>query len=135
MSVSRHPAAQPLLQLDPAVEKQVLELLRSHTRLAQYDAELGRLRAHVNSVVVRRAALQAHCDNYGSLLAPIRKLPAEILVRIFELCRQFEDDSLPSAADAGFTPSNRPPCSPWRRCATYGVPSRSIRLHYGTPLN
>ncbi|KAJ6569748.1 hypothetical protein DFH09DRAFT_1154705, partial [Mycena vulgaris] len=120
MSFSRHPAAEPLLQLDPAVEKQVLELLRSHTRLAQYDTKLARLRTHVNSVVVRRAAPQAHCDNYGSLLVPIRKLPAETLVKIFELCRHFEDDSLPfiRRRRARFTPSNRPPCSPWRRCAT-----------------
>ncbi|KAJ7265287.1 hypothetical protein C8J57DRAFT_1006678, partial [Mycena rebaudengoi] len=109
MSFPNYSAVQPLFLLDPAMEKQVLELLRSHTHppahlgatmstvaagLTQYDIELARLRAQFNGVVARRAALQEHYDRYASLLAPIRRLPSEILVEIFDICRHWGHHSL-----------------------------------------
>ncbi|KAJ7142868.1 hypothetical protein C8R44DRAFT_761323 [Mycena epipterygia] len=110
MSFPHHSAVQPLFSLDPAMDQQVLELLSSHTHppphlaatmssvaagLAQYDTELARLRAQLNSVEARRAALQDHYDRCSSLNAPIRRLPSELLVKIFNLYKRFEDHSLP----------------------------------------
>ncbi|KAJ7763960.1 hypothetical protein DFH07DRAFT_916982 [Mycena maculata] len=47
--------------------------------LARYDEEISRLQAN-------RAILQTHYDECQALQAPIRRLPSEILVKIFALC-------------------------------------------------
>ncbi|KAJ7110773.1 hypothetical protein C8R43DRAFT_1159861 [Mycena crocata] len=41
----------------------------------------------ISSVTVKRAVLQTHYDNCRSLLAPVGRLPSDILLKIFESCR------------------------------------------------
>ncbi|KAJ7930850.1 hypothetical protein B0H13DRAFT_1702544 [Mycena leptocephala] len=109
MSIFHTMGAQQRYRLDAPRKAELLELLRSHTSpppgvrstmseiaadIAQYDAELAILHARIDRVAARRAALQKHHDEYKGLFAPIRGLPAEILLNIFELYRSFGDTSI-----------------------------------------
>ncbi|KAJ7491765.1 hypothetical protein B0H11DRAFT_2007768 [Mycena galericulata] len=78
-----------------------MELLRSHDpptedlpstisalsdELARYDDEISRLRAQLSTLESDRAALHAHHTACKSVLAPIRRLPTELMAGIFALC-------------------------------------------------
>ncbi|KAF7358751.1 F-box domain-containing protein [Mycena sanguinolenta] len=52
-------------------------------KIAELEAELSRLKSH-------RSALEVYRRDCRSLLAPIRRLPSETLVDIFQLCRPSE---------------------------------------------
>ncbi|KAJ7038786.1 hypothetical protein C8F04DRAFT_348604 [Mycena alexandri] len=80
---------------------QIRELLRLHfpppthlsstlsaitNELARYDMEIARVQKKLDQLVVDRASFQTRHSDYTSLLAPIRRLPSEILVEIFGLC-------------------------------------------------
>ncbi|KAJ7728882.1 hypothetical protein B0H16DRAFT_1894001 [Mycena metata] len=54
--------------------------------LARYDTEIARVQKKLDQLVVDRVAFQTRHSDYTSLLAPIRRLPSEILVEIFGLC-------------------------------------------------
>ncbi|KAJ7473998.1 hypothetical protein FB451DRAFT_1558270 [Mycena latifolia] len=100
-------APSPLLP-EPAQREELHSLLRSHCQppdhlastisalsgeLARYDAEIGRLQAQLDRMASERAALESYYELYRSLLSPIRRLPSEILVKIFTL---FCPDPLPT---------------------------------------
>ncbi|KAF7341167.1 F-box domain-containing protein [Mycena venus] len=87
--------------LDATQETQIRELLRSHLplpshlpstlssladRLAQYDVEITSLQKKLDRLRSERAAFQKQYEDCNSLLAPIRRLPSEILVGIFGMC-------------------------------------------------
>ncbi|KAJ6568911.1 hypothetical protein B0H19DRAFT_938619, partial [Mycena capillaripes] len=90
------------------VEKsQVRALLRSHSpppshlastistiseQLARYENEIPRLRAQLEQAEADCAALKEHYDAVRSLLAPIRRLPSEVLVQIFRGCEDPPDE-------------------------------------------
>ncbi|KAF7358726.1 F-box domain-containing protein [Mycena sanguinolenta] len=61
------------------------ELEKCDKRIAELEEELDRLET-------RREALAAYHQDCSSLLAPIRRLPPEILTDIFQLCRPSEPD-------------------------------------------
>ncbi|KAJ6492213.1 hypothetical protein C8R45DRAFT_1212983 [Mycena sanguinolenta] len=61
------------------------ELKKYDNRISQLKDELGRLESH-------RSALDAYHRDCHSLLAPIRRLPSEILLHIFELHRSSQPD-------------------------------------------
>ncbi|KAJ7474007.1 hypothetical protein FB451DRAFT_1466459 [Mycena latifolia] len=65
--------------------------------LERYDADIARLQAQLDRVASERAALQSYYEDCGSLLSPIRRLPSEILVKIFTL---FCPDPLPTPLDS-----------------------------------
>ncbi|KAK7038389.1 hypothetical protein R3P38DRAFT_2905811 [Favolaschia claudopus] len=54
--------------------------------LARYDSEIARLEAQMDHLQKSRAAVQEFRAECISLLSPVRRLPAEILVKIFALC-------------------------------------------------
>ncbi|KAJ7147742.1 hypothetical protein C8R43DRAFT_1010551 [Mycena crocata] len=103
-----HSAPRPHLLPDPAIKKQVRELLRRNVieppdhlpstlaaiaeELAQYDDEIVELRAQLRSVEADREVLQQHYNDCHGLVAPVRRLLPEILVQIFELCRRVDWD-------------------------------------------
>lgn len=58
-------------------------LVDVHRDLESYDVGISRLKAMVISLENQRAELEIHAEEYDSLLAPIRKLPPEILRTIF----------------------------------------------------
>ncbi|KAJ7687714.1 hypothetical protein B0H17DRAFT_1069559 [Mycena rosella] len=67
--------------------------------LARYDARIEPLREELRQLETARAALQLHYDDCRSLLAPVRRLPFEILAKIFGLFSTEENASpLPSNA-------------------------------------
>ncbi|KAJ7687704.1 hypothetical protein B0H17DRAFT_1180742 [Mycena rosella] len=83
---------------DPATRLHIRELLRSNSQspdhirstisalsdeLAHYDARIAALREQLTGLEATRAALKAHSDDCEGLLAPIRRLPSELLVKIF----------------------------------------------------
>ncbi|KAJ7824451.1 hypothetical protein B0H14DRAFT_2186756, partial [Mycena olivaceomarginata] len=51
------------------------------------DEQATRLKAHLTSTESDRSKLKAHYDSCRGLLAPVRRLPPELLVKIFALCR------------------------------------------------
>ncbi|KAJ7649027.1 hypothetical protein DFH06DRAFT_944798, partial [Mycena polygramma] len=54
--------------------------------LARCDIEIATLRERLDQLLVERAAIQADYIDCNSLLAPVRRLPSEILAEIFALC-------------------------------------------------
>ncbi|KAJ6580091.1 hypothetical protein DFH09DRAFT_1360691 [Mycena vulgaris] len=104
MSAPQNFATREQLLSDSTI-KHIRELLRAHAEppehlprtvsavseeLARYDQEIARLHAQLRRIEADRALLQAHYDDSRGFLAPIRRLPSEILVKIFEICRQFK---------------------------------------------
>ncbi|KAJ6555656.1 hypothetical protein DFH09DRAFT_1365678 [Mycena vulgaris] len=86
---------------DAAQRTHIRQLLRSHStppdelpsilstlskELQRYDADISSLEEMLDRLRNERAAFQAHYDNCQSLLAPIRRLPSETLVEIFDMC-------------------------------------------------
>ncbi|KAJ7274948.1 hypothetical protein C8J57DRAFT_1127747, partial [Mycena rebaudengoi] len=60
-------------------------ILSSPGELARYDTEIGRLQGILDKMQVARAALQSRYDTSRSIVAPVRRLPSEILRDIFAL--------------------------------------------------
>ncbi|KAJ7288936.1 hypothetical protein C8J57DRAFT_1495198 [Mycena rebaudengoi] len=58
-------------------------LASSPATLAEYDAEIERLRSLLQKMVSDRATFHAYTEGCRSVLSPIRRLPAELLVEIF----------------------------------------------------
>ncbi|KAJ6556638.1 hypothetical protein DFH09DRAFT_923448 [Mycena vulgaris] len=69
--------------------------------LERHDKEIKRLQKQLKRLLSRRAALASYAHGCRSAFSPIRRLPAELLVEIFEMC------SPPSAEDISpdITPS------------------------------
>ncbi|KAJ7478362.1 hypothetical protein FB451DRAFT_1086944 [Mycena latifolia] len=86
---------------DPQQADFIRELIRSHRQLppqqlssivaslsdelARYDANIANLQDQLTRLISERAALKAQYDACRTVLAPIRRLPAEILGEIFAL--------------------------------------------------
>ncbi|KAJ7617204.1 hypothetical protein FB45DRAFT_933635 [Roridomyces roridus] len=68
------------------------DLSRCDEGLARLHTELARLQAQLNCLTAERQTLQIHYDDCHALLAPIRRLPSEILGSIFDLCRYPDED-------------------------------------------
>ncbi|KAJ6554835.1 hypothetical protein B0H19DRAFT_1263130 [Mycena capillaripes] len=83
--------------------------------LARYDAEVGRIEMILDELLFQRGSLARHVDRYKSVVAPVRRLPPELLIEIFDLC------GYPCAADLNLLPLSQV-CSYWRRIAA-GTPS------------
>ncbi|KAJ7511157.1 hypothetical protein B0H11DRAFT_867379 [Mycena galericulata] len=92
-------------QILPSPDKilQLKDLLRSHSmppdsshfrsvaeaslyEIKRYDAEIARIRQVLVDLRAERATLIAYADGCRSLFSPIRRVPPEILLEIFELC-------------------------------------------------
>ncbi|KAJ6551161.1 hypothetical protein B0H19DRAFT_893855, partial [Mycena capillaripes] len=54
--------------------------------LGRYDAEIERLQNALDLLPVERAALASHFEACRGVFSPIRRLPTELLVQIFEMC-------------------------------------------------
>ncbi|KAF8178878.1 hypothetical protein K438DRAFT_1604334, partial [Mycena galopus ATCC 62051] len=54
--------------------------------LVRYDTEIKRLQTVLNGLVSDRAMLEDYADGCQSLFTPVRRLPPELLVEIFEAC-------------------------------------------------
>ncbi|KAF7362607.1 F-box domain-containing protein [Mycena venus] len=54
--------------------------------LARYDAEIARIKEVLGGLVSQRDALAARITGCRSILAPIRRLPPELLVEILDFC-------------------------------------------------
>ncbi|KAF8177468.1 hypothetical protein K438DRAFT_1681424 [Mycena galopus ATCC 62051] len=87
----------------PGQIKEVLEHLRSNSvpsdasglrstiaaslpDVAHYDTEIGRLQQIMDRLVAERDALLQYNKKCSSVFAPVRRLPPEILAKIFSLC-------------------------------------------------
>ncbi|KAJ7146993.1 hypothetical protein C8R44DRAFT_864690 [Mycena epipterygia] len=88
---------------DPAQTNQLRDILRAHTlpletagfrnvigespyELARYDSEIQRLQEKLDQLKSDRATLESYANGCRSLFLPVRRLPAELLVEIFEMC-------------------------------------------------
>ncbi|KAJ7167963.1 hypothetical protein C8R46DRAFT_1350843 [Mycena filopes] len=54
--------------------------------LAQYDTEIDKLQQTLKRLSSERNSLQIHSHRCSSLMAPIRRIPPEVLAQIFDLC-------------------------------------------------
>ncbi|KAJ6447476.1 hypothetical protein C8R47DRAFT_1231414 [Mycena vitilis] len=61
-------------------------VLEAPTELARYDAEIERIQNVLADLVSKRNALATYAEGCRSALPPIRRVPTELWVRIFELC-------------------------------------------------
>jgi hypothetical protein len=58
--------------------------------LDRYDAEITRLEYHLKRLASERQSLVAYTDGCRSIFSPVRRLPAEILAEIFDMCSPTE---------------------------------------------
>ncbi|KAJ7098220.1 hypothetical protein C8R44DRAFT_356621 [Mycena epipterygia] len=70
----------------PAATDYRLQVPPSLAKVAEYDVEIAKLQVVLDRMVGDRAILQLHADGCLSVYAPIRRLPNEILLNIFDLC-------------------------------------------------
>ncbi|KAF7362612.1 3-beta hydroxysteroid dehydrogenase isomerase family [Mycena venus] len=56
------------------------------SELARYDTEIDRVKSILDGLTSDRATLAACADTCRSVFAPVRRLPSELLVEIFEAC-------------------------------------------------
>ncbi|KAJ7671244.1 hypothetical protein DFH06DRAFT_937982, partial [Mycena polygramma] len=59
---------------------------KASAELDKYDAEIGQLQILVSRLTSERAAISSHLDACRSVFSPIRRLPAELLTEIVEVC-------------------------------------------------
>jgi hypothetical protein len=95
-------STEPKFLPDPAQVAHLREILRSNSlppetthfrhvvetapaEIARYDSEIERLRVVLEKLVADRATLHAYAKGRRSIVAPIRRLPPEVLVQIFHL--------------------------------------------------
>ncbi|KAF9040337.1 hypothetical protein BDP27DRAFT_1244625, partial [Rhodocollybia butyracea] len=85
--------------------------------LDDYESEIYRLQIHIADIQTRRESLRTHEENLQSLLSPIRRLPNELLTRVFGYVCIENDlmDRCPSALILGSV------CLRWRQL-TIGCP-------------
>ncbi|KAJ7484345.1 hypothetical protein FB451DRAFT_82502 [Mycena latifolia] len=67
-----------------------LQVAPSLAKIAEYDVEIAKLQELMDRMVADRAILQYHAEGCLSVYAPIRHLPDEILLEIFEYCSPME---------------------------------------------
>ncbi|KAJ6519098.1 hypothetical protein C8R45DRAFT_12510 [Mycena sanguinolenta] len=70
----------------PSIPELSQELLRYDDEISRCEDEISRLRTHMKRVESERTALKAYGADCHCLLAPIRRMPTEVLVAIFALC-------------------------------------------------
>ncbi|KAJ7434827.1 hypothetical protein B0H11DRAFT_2116223, partial [Mycena galericulata] len=104
------------LLAEPGQADRIRKLLRAHLpppdhisstisalsdELSRYDDEISRPKTQLSTLTADRAALDAYHNDCSSLLSPIRRLPSELLVEIFDLCARsftpaFQFDDVPA---------------------------------------
>ncbi|KAJ7696385.1 hypothetical protein B0H14DRAFT_2240124, partial [Mycena olivaceomarginata] len=88
------------------------------------DAQIDKMEAEIARLAQKRDEMAEHVHQHRAILAPVRRVPPELVCEILVL-------SLSSSGDG---PENRPPwhlghiCRLWRHCVL-GVP-RSLELHH-----
>ncbi|KAJ7288969.1 hypothetical protein C8J57DRAFT_1707227 [Mycena rebaudengoi] len=110
LNVGHHPHNPPKFLPDSTQISNLREILRSNhvppeetshfqsvltsspATLAEYDAEIERLRSLLRKTVSDRATFHAYTEGCRSALSPIRRLPAELLVEIFAIVLVESDD-------------------------------------------
>ncbi|KAJ7604727.1 hypothetical protein DFH06DRAFT_1253896 [Mycena polygramma] len=74
--------------LPPAPVEAILRgvIQNAPAELARYDAEIERITGVLSAVASERATLAAHVQACRSVFSPVRRLPMELLGKIFEMC-------------------------------------------------
>ncbi|KAJ7431943.1 hypothetical protein B0H11DRAFT_2261277 [Mycena galericulata] len=62
--------------------------------LARYDAEIERVRATLSRLISERTELESYANGCRSVFSPVRRLPTEVLVEIFDMCTPPEADQI-----------------------------------------
>ncbi|KAF9061803.1 hypothetical protein BDP27DRAFT_1234582, partial [Rhodocollybia butyracea] len=80
---------------------QILGLLeRPQERLKQMNSEISRLKQQVEALVAQRAVIHKFIRAHRALLAPIRRLPVEVLSEIFLFCLPVDRNPVRSVKEA-----------------------------------
>lgn len=66
-------------------------ILAAPAELLRYDGEIERLRNTLVLLTADRDSLASYADSCRSALAPIRRLPTELLAEIFDMCEPSAD--------------------------------------------
>ncbi|KAK0442727.1 uncharacterized protein EV420DRAFT_1074956 [Desarmillaria tabescens] len=82
-------------------ELEILSISNLRSQIAEeidaYDAEILRIQSISEKLNRDRDLLRSYADHYGALLAPVRRLPYDILLQIFEEACKQESDLYPSS--------------------------------------
>ncbi|KAJ7026858.1 hypothetical protein C8F04DRAFT_1123940 [Mycena alexandri] len=69
---------------DPAYIQRLIS--EAPPELVRYDNEISRVTAVLDGLVSDRSILATHLDECKSVSSPVRRLPSELLVEIFDMC-------------------------------------------------
>ncbi|KAF7335252.1 F-box domain-containing protein [Mycena sanguinolenta] len=77
----------------PLISELSQELVRYDDEISRWEDEISRIRPRLRQVESERTALNDYLVDCRSLLAPIRRMPTEVLVAIFALCADHPRDA------------------------------------------
>ncbi|KAF7319049.1 F-box domain-containing protein [Mycena chlorophos] len=100
------------------------------TKCQEVDLEIAEVQKTMNALVARRNALREDIDAHSSLISPIRRLPLDLLQRIFMETLPTDRNCVMSATEAPLLLGRV--CSGWRRLAD-ATPLLWARLHVFIP--
>ncbi|KDR78390.1 hypothetical protein GALMADRAFT_245553 [Galerina marginata CBS 339.88] len=107
-------------------------LLEPSTELLATDSEIQRFSAILNELQHKRETIQRTINGYNTILAPIRRLPADVLHDIFYHCLPTHRNSVMDASEAPVLLTRI--CSSWRSLA-FSSPRIWSKLHIPFPKN
>ncbi|KAL0069607.1 hypothetical protein AAF712_003265 [Marasmius tenuissimus] len=105
-------------------------LLDAETELKNYNLEVDRLKARIRALEHKRRILKENTTKYRSLLAPIHRMPPEVLAEIFDFC--CEEDFICTDEDPTMITMTQV-CGRWRQIG-FATPRlwSTIRLEIGS---
>ncbi|KAJ7808530.1 hypothetical protein B0H14DRAFT_2198609, partial [Mycena olivaceomarginata] len=59
----------------------------AQAELERYDTEITRLQTELERLTSERRALASYAEECRGLSSPIRRIPSELLAKIFDICR------------------------------------------------
>ncbi|KAK6996980.1 hypothetical protein R3P38DRAFT_3407135 [Favolaschia claudopus] len=106
-------------------------LVQPLSRIQEIDTEIAELHNAIDVLLTEKATLRSYIQAHRTLVAPIRRIPPEILSEIFEACLPNERNCVMSSAEAPMLLGRV--CSSWRTLSL-STPSLWCRLHIVEPM-
>ncbi|KAJ4480658.1 hypothetical protein C8J55DRAFT_428920, partial [Lentinula edodes] len=131
---SRSPYAQILNtnHLPSHAQRKEIETFLSEPQqeLSRLEIEISRVQTILDGLQIQRAEVKSYVETHRGLLAPIRRLPVEVLTEIFVLCLSTERYPVRSLREAPLLLTMI--CRHWRE-VTFKSPSLWNSLHIYLP--
>ncbi|KAK7001325.1 hypothetical protein R3P38DRAFT_3048515 [Favolaschia claudopus] len=105
-------------------------LVQPLSRMQEIDTEIADLHNAIDALLTEKATLRSYIRAHRTLIAPIRRIPPEILSEIFVTCLPKERNCVMSATEAPMLLGRV--CSSWRSLS-HSIPRLWCRLHIVEP--